>query len=357
MQENLVLALFGLLPCLGVVALRFFALRRRKTKGAPSWGQLLVGNGLVLVFLLSLVPLGGELYFRYVFDSTDALDCTKVSKRWFARYWRENALHLRDEVPYSLTCAPGKRRVSFVGDSFTAGHGIKQVEQRFVNLLRQAHPEWEVHMLAQLGADTGGEIQYLQEGIRHGYQLDQVVLVYCLNDTADLMPSWGQAVEQFAAETAQAGWLRRNSYFFDLLCNRWQASRNPYLKSYFSFVAQSYQGDLWRQQQARLKALRDLVQEHGGRLSVVTFPFVHALGPHYEFGPAHEALSRLWGELQVPHLDLLSVYQDRAASQLTVNAFDAHPNELAHHLAAQAIDQFLSPQLTPGLAAPKANRQ
>jgi hypothetical protein len=350
-DETAALALFILLPCVAACALLFFARHRRRQKGPATWPELLAGNALALAFLASILLLGGELYFRFVFDSTDSFFFTKVSERWLQRHWHDNVLGVRDDVNYSFPLPAGRRRISFVGDSFTAGHGINHVDDRFVNILRRTHPDWEVHMLAQTGYDTGDELENLSKGLRHGYQLDQVVLVYCLNDVSDIMPAWAQAADRFKAELRKSAWLRRNSYFLDMVCCRWQVGRDPYMKNYFGFVAEAYRGPLWQKQQLRLKAFRDLVQTHGGRLCVVTFPFMHALGPNYEYRFIHQELDELWRSLKVPHLDLLPVYQDLPPRKLTVNRFDAHPNERAHALAAAAIDEFLTRQLQP-LSAP-----
>jgi hypothetical protein len=61
----------------------------------------------------------------------------------------------------------------------------------------------------------------------------------------------------------------------------------------------------------------------------------------------HEQLGRFWRELQVPHLDLLPVYQGLKPQQLVANRFDPHPNEFAHKLAAEAIQKFLEQNMTP----------
>ena len=346
-EENLVFGLFLLLPVISGGWLVLFARGIRRRKLTAGWPGLILGNLLVLVFLLSFLPPAGEIYYRFIHDTTDAIDFTKISNRWFQRYWHLNPSGCRDDVDYSLQLLPGKRRITFVGDSFAAGHGIKDVADRFSNRLRRAHPDWEIHLLAQLGYDTGDELKYLQQCLDQGYQLDQVVLVYCLNDVSDLYPEWGRLLRRVAADAGQGGWLRRNSYLVNTLYYRIQAARNPDLKNYYHFVLDGYRGPVWEQQQQRLKAFRYLVQSHGGRLLVVTFPFVVALGPDYEYQPAHDALDRLWPELQVPHLDLLPVYHGLSAKQLTVNRYDAHPNEFADQLAAQALDKFLAGQLGP----------
>jgi hypothetical protein len=350
MDEAAALALLILLPCLAVCALLLFARYRLRRKRAATWPELLAGNALVLGFLLSLLLLGGELYFRFVFDSTDSLSLTKVGQRWFERHWHENALRVRDDVNYSLPRSAGRRRISFVGDSFTAGHGINDVNDRFVNILRRAHPEWEIHMLAQTGADTALELENLGKGLRRGYELDEVVLVYCLNDISDINQAWVQASNDFQAQLAQSGWLLRNSYFLNMVSCHWRASRDPYMKNYYGFVAEDYRSPLWPKQQFRLKTFRDLVLSRGGRLCVVTFPFMQTLGPKYEFRLVHDQLDQLWRSLEVPHLDLLPIYQDLPPRKLTVNRFDPHPNGRAHALAAEAIEKFLTQQLKPAVA-------
>jgi hypothetical protein len=273
------------------------------------------------------------------------LGSTKLNERWFERHWQSNPSGYRDTIDYSLKIKPGKRRISFVGDSFTAGHGIKDMEDRFGNRLRRDHPEWEIHLLAQPGFDTGNELDLMEKCLGQGYQIDQVVLVYCLNDVADMFPEWTETVGRIRAEAARSGWLLRSSYLVNTLYYRITAPRNRDMQSYFDYVREGYRGRHWEQQQQRLKTFRDLVQAHGGRLAVVTFPFFQALGPHYEYQFMHDELDQCWRALNVPHLDLLKVYRDLPPGKLMVSRFDPHPNEYAHALAAAAIDPFLQEQL------------
>jgi lysophospholipase L1-like esterase len=333
--------LFLAAPVVSFGLLMAFVRHVKRSKVPRGWGRLALGNALVLLCLVTPVLLAGETYFRFFYDTTDSLAYTRVSERWVQRHWHVNSAGCRDNVEYSPTLKPGKRRISFVGDSFTAGHGIKDVEDRFPNRLRRAHPDWEIHVLASVGLDTGNELALMKKAFARGYQVDQVVLVYCLNDIGDLMPPQADATGRVLAELDNSGWLWRNSYMMNLWHHHYTASRDPYLGNYCSFVREAYSGALWEQQTERLNAFRDLVQAHGGHLAVVTFPFLHALGPNYEYRFIHDKLDRLWLELGVPQLDLLSVYEGLPSSQLTVNRYDAHPNERANKLAAEAIDKWL----------------
>jgi hypothetical protein len=341
MDEDLVLCLFLLLP---IVSGGLLVLVARASRIA-GWPRLLLGNLTVLLLLLSIALLAGEVYYRFFYDSTDALGYTKVSKRWYQRHWQANSSDCRDSLNYSLKPKPDRRRISFLGDSFTAGHGIPKVEDRFANRVRRAHPEWEIHVLAQPGFDTGNELQYLQNIVNQGYGLDEVVLVYCLNDVADMFPEWAETVERVRAADERRSWLLSSSYCLNTLYYRLRVRPAPDARSYFDYIKQGYRGAQWDRQKQRLKAIRDLVESHAGRLAVVTFPLMHALGPRYEYQSAHDELNQFWRELNVPHLDLLAIYRDLPPGKVTVNRFDGHPNEYANALAAEAIEKFLGEQM------------
>jgi hypothetical protein len=67
----------------------------------------------------------------------------------------------------------------------------------------------------------------------------------------------------------------------------------------------------------------------------------------------HNQLDQFWRELGVPRLDLLPTYRDLPPQRITLNRLDAHPNEYANALAADATDKFLR-QL---LASPRPQAQ
>ena len=306
MNEDLVFTLFLLVPVASIAGIIILA---KALRAAPAKRyQIISFNFALLVFLLSSLLLAGETYYRFFYDATDALDYTKVSERWFQRHYHQNRFGCRDSIEYTNQIQAGKRRITFLGDSFAAGHGIMNVEDRFSNRLRRAHPDWEIHVIARPGFDTTNEIKSIEALTSGNYELDEVVLVYCLNDIQDLIPECTAAVNRIYADVDYSGWLRRNSYFINVLYHRFNALRNPDIKNYFQLVEKGYQGSAWLEQEQRLKLLKDLVESHRGRLSVITFPFLHALGPGYKFQPIHDKLSRFWNELNVPHLDLLSIY-------------------------------------------------
>jgi len=346
--ENVALAVFVAAPALTGLAARWYFRRVRAAQGGgrPGVLRLVVGNALVLLFLLAVLALVGECWFRFGYDGTDSYGLTRATDRWLARHYRFNAQNVRDDVDYDLGPVPdGTRRVTFIGDSFTAGHGVADVRDRFANRLRAARPAWQIHVMAANGVDTGLEMNLLEHNMPRlavgGYRLDVVVLVYCLNDISDLMQDFDAVRRRITALDAGRGVLARSSYLFDEVRFLWITTRDRELGDYYPTIVSAYASSTWDEQRARLHKFHEIVESRGGRLAVVTFPLLHDLGPGYRFRDAHRRLAEFWRAERVPALDLLATYDGRDARDLVVGRFDAHPNETAHALAAEAIGPFL----------------
>ena len=337
-------AAFVLLPmAIGFSTLWFF--RSLKQRGQSTrWPGLVAGNTLILALLLSLLFLGFETYYRFVCDRTDAMGNTLVSIAWNKRHFQKNSLGLRDDIDYPMSITPGKRRVTFVGDSFTAGFGVNNVDDRFVNRIRRLHPEWEIHAAAKPGLDTSTEVDLMHNlTVSNHYQLDVVVLVYQINDIGEVMTGWVQEYRKMMADDFRNSWLCQNSYFVNLFYHRWQLRRNAYMQNYFDEVEAAYKGPLWETEKIGLLAFQNLTRIRGGQmLLVVTFPYMDQA---LRFKPVHEQLNRYWKEQGVPHLDLLATFSNLPPAKLVANPHDAHPNEYAHELAALAIDEFLKQEI------------
>lgn len=135
MEDNLILAGFICLPIATAGIAYLFFSRFAVNQAKMQWLKLIIGNVIVFLFLCSVILLGGEVYYRYIYNKPDAWGVTKVHLKWISRNCRFNNLGLRDSIDYQLKLL-GKPRITFIGDSFTLGHGVNDVEKRFVNLVR-----------------------------------------------------------------------------------------------------------------------------------------------------------------------------------------------------------------------------
>lgn len=348
-MSNLILFLSLALPAACLAGVWKIFLRRRAGRPAPAAGIAI--DLLPVVAVLSAAFAGGEVYFRFLVDTTDSFSMSLVSQRWYDRHFHTNAAGFRDNVEYSPAVRPGLHRVTFLGDSFTAGHGVDDVEDRFANVLRRRHPTWDIQTLAQPGWETGEMLGAVHNARQRGVDLQTVLLVYTLNDIADLIPEWRETYLAMANDFVPGNPLTRDSYFGNTLFFRIEARRHPEFRDYFRLVENAYQSRYWDQQAARLASLQEWIEAAGGRLAVVTFPFLHDLGSGYPYRDTHRHLGNFWASRGVPHFDLLPALEKAAGEgPLTVNAYDAHPNVRAHRIVADALDPFLA-ALVGGAAA------
>src|SRR5262249_37218153 len=123
-----------------------------------------------------------------------------------------------------------------------------------------------------------------------------------------------------------------------------QAQR-PEVRNYYGDLADAYRSVAWNGMREKLDELRWFCKKQQIDLRIVIFPFLHNLGPDYPFDAAHERIAEFCRQAAVPCLDLKPARLPHVGEGLTVNRFDAHPNERAHALAAEAIEKDLLPDL------------
>jgi lysophospholipase L1-like esterase len=309
---------------------RFVPLRHRK---------LVVGNALVFAAMLWSVVLAAETYLRYGYDGTDSYGLTMTNRAWFGRHVERNELGLRDSE-FQFVKPPGVQRVAFVGDSFTFGYGVERTDDLFPRrvghlLERQGLRRFETWNLGIVGANTAQEAALIEQATPE-WGVNHVVLAYCLNDVEDLLPPERRPDRRTVPRpTWVAPW---RSFLADFLWFRVRMQSDDRVRGYFDWVLEAYEDpECWSQQKARFRRIADHCRRTGTRLDVAVFPFFGSWGSGYGFHEAHDKTAAAWKELDVRVLDLRATYRGIPASDLMVSRFDAHPNESAHALAAEAI--------------------
>jgi hypothetical protein len=318
---------------------------RRKWRPALPWRVKWI-NAALSVWMLLAALTAVELYFAVVYDQSDSYNMSKVSEHWFARHVRRNEFGFRDDREFPAKVPDGMRRIGFVGDSFTFGHGIKAVADRFsdrvARSLDAARPgEFVVSNIGELAwgvPDVTAAVKAIV--VDRGRRIDLLVYTICLNDIEGDEPASSDEYLRLGLHAPQFLPFRE-TYFLNMLYFRIQQAQLPEVRNYYSQLAASYGSAPWNGMQRKLDQLREFCQDRGIDLRVVIFPFLHNLGPEYPFTAAHEQLAEYFRQANVPCLDLLPTLLAHAGEGLTVNRFDAHPNERAHALAAEAIEKHL----------------
>ena len=330
----------------------YLLLRQRQKWRLRNSPKLVWANaGLALwMFLAALTAL--ELYFAVVYDQSDSFNMTNVSKHWFERHVRKNPQGYRDDKPLKKRVPEGARRVLFAGDSFTFGHGIKDVADRFsdrvgARLEAEKPGKFVVSNVGECGLHVQLVAHMVETAVDLGYQVEVVVYTICLNDIEGFKESETGMQERFDSQSPRFP-LFRDTYFLNMLYFRVQQARLPEVRNYYANMAEFYKTSAWDRMRAELEKFHEYCRGHEIDLRIAIFPFLHNLGPDYPFDAGHERIAEFCRSAGVPCLDLKPVLLPHIAEGLTVNRFDAHPNERAHALAAEAMERQLLGDLFRG---------
>lgn len=333
----------------GIVGTLLIRGRLRRRQSQFVW----IANASLSLLMVAALIFVFEGYFAFAYDETDSWGLLNTSQLWFRRHVpHTNNLGARERGTVTPQGLPNTMRIFFIGDSFTWGHGIARQQDRFSDLVAAdlarrfnvfslptaPSRQIECHNVSYLGVDTGDELETVRELLDDGYRLDLLILVYCMNDIADLVPQCVELTQSIYASQPDF-FLVRDTYFLNFLYHRWTIMRSAAYADYYGDVRGAYDGPAWSTQCDRLGEIVSRCRDANVELRVVTFPLLHDLGEHYPLRSAHQKLSEFWNDHSVPHIDLLDVYAAYRSADLVVNRFDAHPNELAHRLAADAILQ------------------
>jgi lysophospholipase L1-like esterase len=251
----------------------------------------------------------------------------------------------RDRNQFTKFAPVGKKCIIFLGDSFTAGQGIKRIDDRFTDRIA-ADLELKApgrYMVANLGeaGDDVQEIGSLMHNVIVGqYDTSIAIYVYNLNDIDRLSTATSNALGDIS-HTQPHSRLFKDTYLLNWLYFRAMEINRPGVKSYYDLLAQSYQSDEWRVVRNILTMMHRECVNAGIDFRLVIFPFMQNLGDNYRFRNVHAQIVEFCHSEKIPVLDLEPVFRQHAGESVAVSRFDSHPNEHANAIAAEAIEKDL----------------
>jgi hypothetical protein len=296
-----------------------------------------------------------ELGFALFYDTTDSFDMTNVSRRWnevhvqpdikLLAFKTDEGYKYRDDVHYPLDPPETATHLLFLGDSFTFGHGIPDVRNRFTNLLRagldgdaRTSGKFVVSNLSTPGGDFIWSEALLRQLFADRRRVDVAIHVMCLNDIETFHEQFMDFNEEIdRLRSVPPTFLLRETYFFNWAYFRCRLLARQDVRNYYSFVKDYYSGPAWMKLLKKWEQLSDLCRQNESRFVLVIFPFLHNLGADYPFQEVHERIAVACRERGIVCLDLLPVLRAQANKGLTVNSFDAHPNERAQRIVADEL--------------------
>jgi hypothetical protein len=353
LSDGYLLAMTFWLVMLALVPVALVRLRRQWAGDKRRLKVVYAGLSVWLCLGMLTLP---EVGFALFYDTTDSFDMTNVSRRWFRvhvnpdvrnlEFSNETGIQYRSKSDVVLNPSDGRRHVCFLGDSFTFGHGVANVADRFSDRISkqlngEGEPSTEFSNLAWPGTDLLWAEAILKHSFSSGGRIDDAVYVLCLNDIEafhDPTMSRSSSLSHFEPP----GFFFRDTYFFNWLYFRSQLLLQPQTRGYYSFVKEYYEGEPWLRFREALSRTSTLCREHDCTFRVAIFPFLNNPGPEYPFREIHHQIQAECEGLAIACFDLDPALSKHAEERLTVNPFDAHPNERAHEIAANALTEWLS---------------
>ena len=266
---------------------------------------------------------GSRLVFSYPDNPRGYFDANNevvgyINSRGFR--WKEV------EVPRR----PGTFRLTFIGDSFTLGYGVKD-EHTLPTLvegeLRKQDPNVEVLNFGVTGSNPGDEIALLKRYVLR-FQPNAVVAVLFLNDAG------GGLTVRFLGRARYFTRIRRYSRLIDATVGAIESgilSREMARRYNKSFADES---PGYRRIQDALLEGHALADKVGFKFVVVLYPVLHRLNEDCPFRSIHRKIEGLCKRENIDFVDLLPAFLGHRDRALWVHSTDQHPNEVANQLAA-----------------------
>jgi len=249
---------------------------------------------------------------------------------------------------------PGTVRLLFLGDSFTFGEGV-HFEDTFAEVTAKLLPQLlgrenlkvKSYNLGVGGYNTTEELFLLKS---MGLQLrpDAIVLCYVLNDAEPALfqidPLRGPVrrrreafVPEGLDEPLPPKTLFYRSHIAQVVWRYTKArERNRQTEAYYlSLYSPDAEG--WRATRGALRELATYCQHEKIPVVVMVFPILDELNASYPFRAIHGMVAQQAETDGVVVLDLLPFFQGNRAADLWVHPTDQHPNEKAHHIAAEVL--------------------
>jgi len=240
-------------------------------------------------------------------------------------------------------------RIVVVGDSFTWGAGVHpedaypdRLEIRLNDVDRKRR--FDVVNFGRPGWNSIQAYRAVRKRLP-GFDPDLLIVGYVLNDAE---PSkWKERMRRRRVKVRRepspgaSAWLHRHSLLYRTIWGRFESTRQR--RAFTAVYFQHYAGESWVTGREGLALFQQLADNLGIPFLLVVFPvFDSQIDESYPYHVLHETVATAAEELGIRTLDLRETYRGVDAQRLAVTPFtDAHPNELGHRLAADAIVEYL----------------
>lgn len=297
----------------------------------------IAANTATVLFSIVALAIFLEAVFMFVPRSHSA-DYTLASKLWYKKYWHPvNTFGFRDSEPESSHPA-----ILFVGDSFTAGHGLTSIHDRFSDIVkRELSDKAKKYSVVNLGIpnlDSRSEYDVMKNFL---YQTriipDKIILQYCGNDIEGAAFGQGFMFEGFQPPADMNTFLLfigSGSYLANFIY--FTFPREHLGASYIHYLRQAYDNEaIVSRHKQDLQLFIDFSRQHSIDLIVVVFPFLFDI-PLSDDMYVNDIV-RFFKDQDVRVINVSDLALNMPLTERMVNKNDSHASAKLNNIVAQEI--------------------
>ncbi|KKS43941.1 MAG: hypothetical protein UV05_C0016G0004 [candidate division CPR1 bacterium GW2011_GWA2_42_17] len=260
-----------------------------------------------------------------------------ASKRWMDYYWKPiNQFGFRGR-DIALDDLARKKRIFFLGDSFTTGYGINNIKDRFSDILEsKLSKNYCLLNLGVNGADTRSEL-----ALYYKFPIKPHLLIYQYygNDIDNVAFTTGKSFNGNVPYKDVPGILKplvQNSYLLDFIY--WQLPHGN-SDEFVQFLVDTFQDpEILSAHLYDIKRILLLSQERSIPVVVVLFPFLTDPQKSLFYTTL---LKNFFDSQKIPVVNVDELIQDIPLEQRVVNKTDLHPSALVHKRVAEELYKTL----------------
>jgi hypothetical protein len=261
-------------------------------------------------------------------------------KIWNSRYWNTiNKLGFRDEEPEK-----GKKSVFFVGDSYTAGWGIKKIEDRFgevaaKELKKQGKTINEIN-LGRYGADTQLEYVLFDKFIKTTkIKPDHIVLQFFVNDMDKFIPRYKNCAEQTILIPLWKKTLIKGSYLVNFINSIYPITQTNSAKEcdYVEQLKFVYNNEyLWLKEEKQLDKFKNYCLKNNIKMTLLFFPFMEDLSLAKKIG-IEKRISLYCRKNNIIYFNVTEYIKNLTRSERQASIVDAHASDEVHRIVGKKL--------------------
>jgi lysophospholipase L1-like esterase len=286
---------------------------------------------IIIVCAFSLL-LALEIVFYFIPKTNSYGKDNLATDVWVRHYWKLNAEGFRDE-DFSKKNTE-KKKIAFIGDSYTVGWGINNPDDRFSNLVGAAVKDsFEFYNLGLRGVFSEAKSALL---VSLNFKPDIVIYQYFVTDIAEtrarLDSNAIMTKEPYDSYPEAVGFFLRNSYLINYLY--WMFHRIPFTE-YVAYINDSYNNPaIAAEHQKIISKTIAYAKANNIRLVFLTIPFTSL----FDFSNKNtQAIEQLAKDSSLISINVTAGLDTLPINEITVNDNDLHLNERGNKIVADEI--------------------